>query len=130
MLVQDDSLPKANIYSSKVLFEQVDLRNKKRMAQMLKRKTALSAKNKPIEQNIQNSPKTTLNSPKNEDKINDLLFINIIRDKENITNNTLSPKNNQIIIDIKIDNELDKDKEAEEEKEINKQNFNNKIKLL
>ena len=129
MLVQDDSLPKANIYSSKVLFEQVDLRNKKRMAQMLKRKTALSTKNKPIEQNIQNYPKTTLNSPKNEDKINGLLFINVIRDKENITNNTLSPKNNQIIIDIKIDNELDKDKEAEEEKEINKQNFNNKIKL-
>ena len=44
MLVREDSIPQVNVYSSKILFEQVDNRNKKRMAQMLKRKTALSAK--------------------------------------------------------------------------------------
>ena len=130
-MVQEDSLPKANIYSSKILFEQVEIRNKKRMEQQLKRKTALSKKNKPKEQNCNNSLKTTINSPKNEQSMQDLLFINVIRDKEIITNNTLSPNDKNIIIDIKIDSELDKEKENEKdkEKEILSQNFNNMIKL-
>ena len=130
-MVQEDSLPKANIYSSKILFEQVDIRNKKRMAQQLKRKTALSTKKKQIENSQNNSPKTTINSPKNESSINDLLFINLRKDKENITNNKLSQNDNQVIIDIKIDSELYKDKyiEKDTEKEIISQNFNNNIKL-
>ena len=44
MLVREDSIPKPNVYSSKILFEQVDDRNKKRMAQMLRRKKAFSVK--------------------------------------------------------------------------------------
>ena len=84
MLMQEESLPKANIYSSKVLFEQIDKRNKKRMAQMLKRKTALSTKNKLSESNNKDSsPKTTVNSPKKDEIDNELIFIKIIRDKEN-----------------------------------------------
>jgi hypothetical protein len=131
MMVQEDSLPKANIYSSKILFEQVDIRNKKRMAQQLKRKTALSTKKKQIENSQNNSPKTTINSPKNESGVDDLLFINLRKDKENITNNKLSQNDNQVIIDIKIDSELYKDKyiEKDTEKEIISQNFNNNIKL-
>ena len=83
MLVQEESLPKPNIYSSKVLFEQVDSRNKKRMAQMLKRKTALSAKNKSINKDFDElSLKESPIRPKIEDKTNNLIFINIIREKE------------------------------------------------
>ena len=44
MLVREDSIPKPNIYSNKLLFDQGDNRNKKRIAQMLRRKTALSSK--------------------------------------------------------------------------------------
>ena len=140
MLVQEESLPKANIYSSKVLFEQVDIRNKKRMAQMLKRKTALSTKNKLLEPNNKDSPsKTTVNSPKKNENDNELIFVKVIRDKENNTNNIINsnPINNQIILDIRIDSELEnKDKEdidkenKDKEKEIvSPNNFNNKIKL-
>ena len=53
MLVRDDSIPKPNIYSNKLLFEQGDNRNKKRIAQMLRRKTALSSK-KEIKDNEKN----------------------------------------------------------------------------
>ncbi len=129
MLAQEESLPKANIYSSKVLFEQVDMRNKKRMAQMRKRKTALSTNNKSIEENYKDfSPKTTLNSPKKEENDNELLFRSVIKDKENITNNKINSNNNEIIIDIKIDSELEK--EEEKEKDINLPNNNgNKIKF-
>ena len=141
MLVQEESLPKANIYSSKVLFEQVDIRNKKRMAQMIKRKTALSTKNKLLEINNKDSPpKTTLSSPKKNEDDNELIFIKVIRDKENNTNNIINSNpinNNQIIIDIRVDSELEhKDKEdiekenKDKEKEIvSPNNLNNKTKL-
>lgn len=46
MLLKQESLPQANIYSSKILFEQPEDRNKKRMNQILKRKKALSTRNK------------------------------------------------------------------------------------
>ena len=73
-MVQEESLPKPNLYSSKTLFEQVDSRNKKRMAQMLKRKTALSTRNKPLNTNNNNiSRENSPINPKLEDS-NDLLF--------------------------------------------------------
>ena len=105
MLVQEESLPKANIYSSKILFEQVDVRNKKRMAQMMKRKTALSVKdNLNKSRNGDLSPKTPKKTQKFENN-DDLIFINLIRDKENNLNNTIKPNYNQVIIDIKVDSE-------------------------
>ena len=130
MLVQEESLPKPNIYSSKVLFEQVDSRNKKRMAQMLKRKTALSAKNKSINKDFDElSLKESPIRPKIEDKTNNLIFINIIREKEININNIINPhyNNNQIFIDIKTSKEPEKEKEKEIITINN--NINNKIKL-
>ena len=123
MLVQEESLPKVNIYSSKILFEQLDIRNKKRMAQMTKRKTALTVKNNLNKsQNEDLSPKTPIKSPKlEEENNNDLIFINLIRDKENNKNNIIKSNNNQIIIDIKIESE-EKEKEL-----IDTNNNNNKL---
>ena len=61
MLIREDSIPKVNVYSSKILFEQMDNRNKKRMAQMLKRKTALSARNNHSKEREKN--KSPIKSP-------------------------------------------------------------------
>ena len=119
MLVQEKSLPKPNIYSSKILFEQVDNRNKKRMAQMLKRKTALSTKNHSLKNNFDDlSLKESPIRPKNEDN-NNLEFINIIREKDININNIINPSynSNQIYIDIKTNIESEKEKEENEEKE-------------
>ena len=60
MNLRQESLPQANIYSSKVLFNQVEDRNIKRMNQILKRKKAFSTRNKSIkleEQKIDLSPR-------------------------------------------------------------------------
>ena len=46
MILRQESLPQANIYSSKILFDQMEDRNKKRMNQILRRKKALSTRNK------------------------------------------------------------------------------------
>ena len=46
MLMSEELIQEPNIYSRKILFEHMDTRNKKRMAQMKKRKTALSTKHK------------------------------------------------------------------------------------
>ena len=48
MILRNESLPQANIYSSKILFDQMEDRNKKRMNQILKRKKALSTRNKTL----------------------------------------------------------------------------------
>ena len=48
MILRNESLPQANIYSSKILFDQMEDRNKKRMNQILKRKKALSTQNKTV----------------------------------------------------------------------------------
>ena len=86
MLVREDSIPKVNVYSSKILFEQVDNRNKKRMAQMLKRKTALSVKHnnsKEKEKNISPMKSPLVSKTNKED---DLLIINL-ETKKDINNN-------------------------------------------
>ena len=117
MLVREESLPKTSIYSSKILFEQADSRNKKRMAQMLKRKTELSTKNKLTKtDNNKFSPKNSSSIPK-IDESNDLSFLNIIRDQENNNNinniiNNEPNNNNQVIIDIKVGSGEEKDKNA------------------
>ena len=143
MLVQEKSLPKPNIYSSKILFEQIDERNKKRMAQMQKRKTALSTKNHSLKNNFDDlSLKESPISQKNEDNANNLIFINIIREKEININNIINPSynNNEIFIDIKTTNEPErereqkekkdeeKEKETEEKEIVTNNNINNKIK--
>ena len=46
MCTKNTVLPQANIYSSKVLFDKLDDRNQKRIAQIVKRKNALFSKNK------------------------------------------------------------------------------------
>ena len=46
MCIKNNVLPKANIYSSKLLFDKLEDRNQKRIAQMIKRKNALLSKNK------------------------------------------------------------------------------------
>ena len=46
MCIKNNVLPQANIYSSKLLFDKLEDRNQKRIAQMIKRKNALLSKNK------------------------------------------------------------------------------------
>ena len=46
MCIKSNVPPQANIYSSKVLFDKLEDRNQKRIAQMIKRKNALFSKNK------------------------------------------------------------------------------------
>ena len=103
MLVREDSIPQVNVYSSKILFEQVDNRNKKRMAQMLKRKTALSAKhndNKEKEKNISPMKSPIILKTNKED---DLLIINL-ETKKNINNNfDNSYFDKELLTDIKLE---------------------------
>ena len=46
MCLKNTVLPQANIYSSKILFDKLEDRNQKRIAQIVKRKNALLSKNK------------------------------------------------------------------------------------
>ena len=105
MLVREDSIPQVNVYSSKILFEQVDNRNKKRMAQMLKRKTALSAKhndNKEKEKNISPMKSPIILKTNKED---DLLIINL-ETKKNINNNfDNSYFDKELLTDIKLESD-------------------------
>ena len=105
MLVRKDSIPQVNVYSSKILFEQVDNRNKKRMAQMLKRKTALSAKhndNKEKEKNISPMKSPIILKTNKED---DLLIINL-ETKKNINNNfDNSYFDKELLTDIKLESD-------------------------
>ena len=108
MLIREDSIPKVNVYSSKILFEQMDNRNKKRMAQMLKRKTALSARNNHSKEREKN--KSPIKSPlvSKTNKKNDLLIINILQNND---------------IDNNIDNsDYDKDLVSEIKHESNRNN--------
>ena len=75
MILRQESLPHANIYSSKILFDQMEDRNKKRMNQILRRKKALSTKNKTLkndEEKLNISPKCE----KEESNINILNHFN------------------------------------------------------
>ena len=103
--MREESLPQANIYSNKTLFEQADNRIKKRIAQMLKRKTAFSVKNisKENEKNI--SPiKTQI--IKNIDKT-DKLLINDVNTKKDVKNKIEDniDYNDEIISELKIEND-------------------------
>ena len=66
MILRKESLPQANIYSSKVLFDQMEDRNIKRKNQILKRKKALSMRNKAIK--FEEEKLYSLYSPKKNDK--------------------------------------------------------------
>ena len=110
MLVREDSIPMANTHSSTILFDQTDSRNKKRMVQMLRRKTALSAKhndNNDAEKNLSliKSP-ITIDNDKNDDLL--------VNNEKNIFNNNL---------DIEKENIFPKILEMDNIAEI-KKNFN------
>ena len=85
MLVREDSIPMANTHSSTILFDQTDSRNKKRMVQMLRRKTALSAKHN--DNNDAEKYLSLIKSPItiDNDKNDDLL----VNNEKNIFNNNL-----------------------------------------
>ena len=105
MLVREDSIPKVNVYSSKILFEQVDNRNKKRMAQMLKRKSALSAKNKDVKEKENNiSPmKSPLVSKINKE--DDLLIINLESKKDSNSNMDNSGFEKDFLFELKLESD-------------------------
>ena len=128
MNLRRESLPQANIYSSKILFDQMEDRNKKRMNQILKRKKALSTRNKAIkyeEEKINLSP----NNEKEKININtftqfnksiynfDDKFENISKKAEII--NSLNDINNNNSTNINS-NILNKDSQ---EKEINASSY-------
>ena len=127
MLLRKESLPKANIYSSKILFDQMEDRNKKRISQILRRKKALSTRNKTkiFEEEKLDSPK------KEKDEININTFNQFNKSIYNFNNlNENSPKKSYIknsINDINYNNStnhnssiLNKDSQ---EKEINISNI-------
>ena len=103
MLVREDSIPKPIIYSNKLLFDQGDDRHKKRMAQMLKRKTALSTKNK-IENEKNISP---IKSPliQKSNKNYDSLMTNL-NPKKDVNNKNIdnTVNDNDIISGVKLEN--------------------------
>jgi len=103
MLIREDSIPKVNVYSSKILFEQMDNRNKKRMAQMLKRKTALSARNNHSKERDKN--KSPIKSPlvSKTNKKNDLLIINILQNNDIDNNIDNSDYDKDVISEIKVE---------------------------
>ena len=103
MLVREDSIPKPIIYSNKILFDQGDDRNKKRMAQMLKRKTALSTKNK-IENEKNISPiKSPLIQKSNKNYDSLMTDLNPKKDVNNINiDNTVN--DNDLISGVKLEN--------------------------
>ena len=103
MLVREDSIPKPIIYSNKLLFDQGDDRNKKRMAQMLKRKTALSTKNKKEhEKNI--SPTKSPLIQKSNKKYDS--FITNINPKNDVNNKNIDNTvgDNDLASGIKLEN--------------------------
>ena len=109
MLAREDSIPKVNVYSSKILFEQMDNRNKKRIAQMLKRKTALSARNNNSKEREEN--KSPIKSPlvSKTNKKNDLLIINILHNNDIDNNIDNSDYDKDLVCDTKLEsNETNK----------------------
>ncbi len=72
MILRQESLPQANIYSSKILFDQMEDRNKKRMNQILRRKKALSTKNKTVKYDEEKSNI----SPKREKEESNINILN------------------------------------------------------
>ena len=108
MLVREDSIPKPNVYSSKILFEQVDDRNKKRMAQMLRRKKAFSVKhNDSKEKEKKNS---LIESPlaSGENKKDSSFKINFCQTDDIIymKNDNNSDCEKDIISEIKLDSNI------------------------
>ena len=105
MLVREDSIPKVNVYSSKILFEQVDNRNKKRMAQMLKRKTALSTKhnNSKEKENSISPMKSPLVSKTNKE--DDLLIINLENNKDINSNMDNSGFDKDFLSELKLESD-------------------------
>ncbi len=107
MLLKQESLPQANIYSSKILFEQPEDRNKKRMNQILKRKKALSTRNK---------------TTKIEEEKSDIFPKN---EKEEIDLNTFCQFNSCIYGFNYINENEDNQKAIKEKKSIMKNDTNN-----
>ena len=122
-MVWEDSEPKPNIYSNKLLFENGDNRNKKRMAQMLRRKTALSAKHgskgngkdmvsksSPLvqkENKTDNSSKNIINQKKvitNNDINNNLELENGINPRAKLESDFINDLKNNVICESNIVN--------------------------
>ena len=105
MHAEQQSFPKVNLYLSKTLFEKKNSRNQKRFAQMLKRKTALSIKNKSIiSKKFQTPSQTNPNRIKTSPPVKNStpVKIKIITQTENLISKKeeLKNANNEVIISI------------------------------
>ena len=63
MCIKTSILPQANIYSSKTLFDNLEDRNQKRIAQIIKRKKALLSKNKNLNTTIKDKSSEEMITP-------------------------------------------------------------------
>ena len=63
MCIKTSILPQANIYSSKTLFDNLEDRNQKRIAQIMKRKKALLSKNKNLNTTIKDKSSEEMITP-------------------------------------------------------------------
>ena len=77
MCIKTSILPQANIYSSKTLFDNLEDRNQKRIAQIMKRKKALLSKNKNLNTTI-------------KDKSSEEMITPSTKEISNINNNNLN----------------------------------------
>ena len=102
--MREETLPQANIYSNKTLFEQADDRIKKRIAQMLKRKSAFSVKNNSKENEKNKSPiKTSIIKNTN---IDENILINDLNQKKDVKNKIEDniEQNDEIISELNLEN--------------------------
>ena len=102
--MREETLPQANIYSNKTLFEQADDRIKKRIAQMLKRKSAFSVKNNSKENEKNKSPiKTSIIKNTN---IDENILKNDLNQKKDVKNKIKDniEQNDEIISELNLEN--------------------------
>ena len=96
MRVKNTVLPQANIYSSKILFDKLEDRNQKRIAQIVKRKNALLSKNKNFNRITKDKSSEQMTTPSTQE-------LSLLNNISNISKSSIKEENlyNKIIISSK-----------------------------
>ena len=96
MRVKNTVLPQANIYSSKILFDKLEDRIKKRIAQIVKRKNALLSKNKNFNRITKDKSSEQMTTPSTQE-------LSLLNNISNISKSSIKEENlyNKIIISSK-----------------------------
>ena len=141
MSIKNKIFPQANIYSSKILFERLEIRNQKRMTQIIKRRNLLLSKNRNIKEksseqmitpstqeisitnnNISNISKSTIKEDNNDSNI---LLPSKPRTLERFLSSSIHI-NKKESSNIDNNNNINVSDEDLSEKEVNISNLNDK----